>query len=129
MTVRKILHIDDDDDDQEIFSTALSKVDDTIALTAISNAAVALKELASKNIEPDMIFLDLNMPGMNGQEFLQMIKGNKSLQHIPVIVLSTSSHKPTIELVKDMGATEFFTKPEMFEDLVVMLKKVLPLHN
>jgi CheY-like chemotaxis protein len=127
MAVRKVLHIDDDDDDQEIFSTALSKVDNTIALTAISNAAVALKEISSKSIEPDMIFLDLNMPGMNGQEFLQLIKGNTSLQHIPVIVLSTTSHKPTIELVKELGATDFFTKPELFEDLVVMLKKALQL--
>lgn len=125
MAIRNILHIDDDVDDQEIFSTALARVDGTIALTAISDAAEALRELSGKKIDPDMIFLDLNMPGMNGQEFLQVIKKKQSLQHIPVIILSTSSHKPTIELVKEMGADDFFTKPELFEDLVGMLKKAL----
>ncbi len=125
MSIRKILHIDDDEDDQEIFSSALAKVDETIALTVMANAGNALQELSSNKIEPDLIFLDLNMPGMNGQEFLQKIKRKENLQHIPVIVLSTSSHAATISLMKEMGAKDFFTKPEVFDDLVIMLKKAL----
>jgi len=111
MPIQKVLHIDDDEDDQEIFSSALMQAGNDIDLKAIDNARIALQELSAEKLHPDLIFLDLNMPEMNGQQFLSEIKKNESLKHIPVIVLSTSSHRATIDLTKDRGAKDFITKP------------------
>jgi CheY-like chemotaxis protein len=125
MPVTRILHIDDDEDDHEIFATALSAASTDIELLFIDNAMDALQDLLTATAYPDIIFLDLNMPEMNGQQLLIEIKKHERLKNIPVIILSTSSHKPTIELTRELGAKDFFTKPDRFEDLVLMLKKVL----
>lgn len=125
MQIRKVLHIDDDEDDQEIFSSALAKAAANVELTAVDNARTALHQLSVKRIEPDVIFLDLNMPEMNGQQFLSEIKKHDGLKNIPVIILTTSSHPATKEIVKDLGAKDFITKPELFNDLVQILKNVI----
>jgi CheY-like chemotaxis protein len=125
MAVTKVLHIDDDEDDHEIFATALSEATTDIELLFIDNAREALQDLLTATEHPDIIFLDLNMPEMNGQEFLIEVKKHDKLKHIPVIILSTSAHKVTIELTRELGAKDFFTKPDKFEDLVLILKKVL----
>jgi CheY-like chemotaxis protein len=117
--------IDDDDEDQEIFLTALQKVSDSIACITMNNAWEALQKLKTKELQPELIFLDLNMPVMNGQQFLMEIKRDEELNHIPIIISSTSSHGPTIELTKLLGAHDFITKPDKFDDLVHILKTVL----
>ncbi len=125
MLYRKILHIDDDEDDQEIFVTALGQVNNKVEYTAHDNPAEALQQLEKKQINPDLIFLDLNMPVMNGQQFLVELKKRTSLKHIPVIILSTSSHIPTINLMKELGAMDFITKPDDFEELIYKLQAIL----
>jgi CheY-like chemotaxis protein len=125
MKYRHILLIDDDEDDQEIFSTALEEVSKSITLTARDNAPEALKKLLTGDELPDLIFLDLNMPLMNGEQFLAEIKRNIQLRNIPVIILSTSSNLATVELTKQLGAIDFITKPDRFDELIRILKKVL----
>jgi CheY-like chemotaxis protein len=125
MRYNHILLIDDDDDDQEIFLTALEKVTDQIKCTAMNNASEALKQLVKKEFSPDVIFLDLNMPLMNGQQFLLEIKKKENLKHIPVIIFSTSSQQSAINTTKEFGAEDFITKPDKFNDLVAILKTKL----
>jgi DNA-binding NtrC family response regulator len=124
MLFETILHIDDDPDDHEIFYTALRKVNDIINYNAWTNAGKALATLIAKKLTPDIIFVDLNMPAMNGQQFLVEIKKRENLWHIPVIILSTSSHIGTIELIKKLGAYEFITKPNSFDELVKILSSI-----
>lgn len=76
-------------------------------------------------MKADVIFSDLNMPRMNGQQFLLEIKKLPELKDIPVIIFSTSSHAHTIQLVKDFGAHEFITKPGLFNELVSTLRRLL----
>ena len=125
MLYRNILLIDDDEDDQEIFRTALEKVDLGVNCICLNDAREALDKLRSNQLQPDLIFLDLNMPVMNGQQFLMEIKNDDELNYIPVIILSTSSHRTTIELTKELGAMDFYSKPDKFEDLIGILKSVL----
>jgi len=122
MAYRQVLLIDDDVDDQEIFFAALQKAGLPINCVAESDAREALQKLVSKDIVTDLIFLDLNMPVMSGQQFLTSIKKVASLVEIPVIIFSTSSHAPTISLTKELGAKDFITKPNNFEGLVQVLK-------
>jgi len=125
MTYQKILLIDDDEDDQEIFVSALKQVAESVRCTTFDDAREALGKLMSQEILTDLIFLDLNMPIMNGQQFLIEIKKNAILHSIPVIVLSTSSHSGTIESTRELGAEDFITKPDKFEDLIRILESVL----
>jgi len=122
MSYRHILLIEDDEDDQEIFLTAIKALHTPTECIVLSNAVVALKKLENRQIEADLIFLDLNMPVMNGQQFLQAFRKNEQLNQIPVIVFSTSSHADTIEEAKRMGANDFITKPDQFEVLVRILE-------
>jgi CheY-like chemotaxis protein len=125
MPYQNILLIDDDDDDQEIFLAAVAKISASINCTAISDAALALQRLMDRLLKPDVIFLDLNMPRMNGQQFLEAIKKIDYLNSIPVIIFSTSSHPETILRTKQSGAAEFITKPGEFDKLVSILTRFI----
>ena len=125
MTNQHILLIDDDEDDQEIFLSALNQISASVKCNAFSEAHEALKQLVSKEITPQVIFLDLNMPVMSGQQFLMEIKKIEDLKNIPIIIFSTSSHSGTIKLTKEMGAHDFITKPNNFDELVNILKPII----
>lgn len=124
MQYNSVMMIDDDDDDQFIFSIAMEEVNNTITLTCRNNASNALHELTTSDSLPDLIFLDLNMPGMNGEQFLSSIKENEHLQKIPVIVFSTSSQQETIDTVKNLGAADFICKPSDINGLVALLQPI-----
>jgi CheY-like chemotaxis protein len=122
MLYNHVLLIDDDEDDQEIFLTAMQQVSTSVTCHTSDNASEALNKLNIRQLNPDVIFLDLNMPVMNGQQFLIAIKKISHLKDIPVIIFSTSSHKATIELMKELEAHDFITKPERFDQLITILK-------
>ncbi len=107
------------------FLTALQALSRHTDYTAISSAETALKQLAAGGLVADLIFLDINMPIMSGQQFLHLIKAHDKLKEIPVIILSTSSRTETIREVKRLGAHDFFTKPDKFDDLKNMLDSII----
>ena len=122
MIYRNILLIDDDTDDQEIFLSAI-EVFDVVNCITFSNAKEALQQLVRRQIAADLIFLDLNMPIMSGQQFLAEFK--KLDLEIPVIILSTTANTATIQQIRELGAVDFITKPDKFNDLVVKLREIL----
>ena len=117
--------IEDDADDQEIFITALSKISPAIKNISASDGQDALDKLRAGELKPDIIFLDLNMPRMNGREFLKAISGEEYYRQIPIIILSTSSDNDTIAETIQLGAKEFITKPVNYSDWETILKIVL----
>lgn len=125
MKIRQLLYIDDDEDDQEIFQMAISEINDSIHCIAANDASEALKKLINAEWKPEVIFLDLNMPVMDGQEFLQEVRNRNELKHIPVIIWSTSSHPSIVQLLKDMGAYDFITKPDSYPQIVKVLESLL----
>ena len=125
MLKQNILLIDDDEDDHEIFVTATREISQDIQCSSLFDASEALSKLKNKQINPDLIFLDLNMPVMTGQQFLSAIKSDDELKGIPVIIFSTSSERRTIEQVKKLGAYDFITKPGLYDELVTILKPIL----
>ncbi len=125
MSYQNILLIDDDQDDHEIFSAALEKISANLTCNLRQDATEALEQLKNDLLTPDLIFLDLNMPVMNGQEFLNAVKKSEKLKGIPVIIFSTTSNRETIRLAKELGALDFITKPNKFDSLVMLLKSVL----
>jgi CheY-like chemotaxis protein len=117
--------VDDDMDDQEIFKSALAKVDEDLALLTATNGYDALQVLSSATKLPDYIFVDLNMPRMSGLQFLKEIKNNNTLKNIPVIIYTTSSNPNDITKTRELGADDFITKPSRFSDLCRLLQSLL----
>ena len=118
-----VVLIDDDHDDHEIFSIALRELTPFIECTYFDSATEALKNLKEDNtFTPKYIFLDLNMPGMNGIQFLETIKKQEKISQIPVIVYSTSILPREKEKAMQLGAYRFFIKPSSHLQLIVMLK-------
>ena len=106
------LLIDDDQDDQEIFSMALEDIDSDIQCIMVSNGIAALEKLnAKKPLIPDYIFIDVNMPKMNGMECLREIQKLEHLKNADVFMYSTSSDEKMIERSKALGAKDFIVKP------------------
>lgn len=100
-----ILLVDDDEDDQSIFLTIVEKVRPTLHCATAWNGVDALNVLNISDPLPEIIFLDLNMPLMNGHQFLTEISKNLKFRDIPIVVLSTSAHLPNREkALLDLGA-------------------------
>jgi CheY-like chemotaxis protein len=123
--LKTILLIDDDEDDQEIFLAALERKSKAVSFTGEKNARTALDKLAQGLLNPDMIFLDLNMPVMNGIQFLGEIKTRERIKNIPIIVFSTTSQSKFIKETSELGASGFITKPDNLEDLAELLSKYI----
>ena len=126
ITIDVLLLVDDDIDDQQIFAEALETVDPSIKLLVASNGLEALHKLNTPDsAQPDMIFLDLNMPMMNGKEFLQELKKTESFVNIPVIIYTTSSRPEDREQSLDLGAADFLVKPNNYRSLCEQLKEII----
>lgn len=122
MSYKNILQIDDDSDDCELFMEALEAVSKA-HYTSINDPREALRKLVEKEIQPDVIFLDLNMPIMSGMELLAELKKLEDLKDIPVIIFSTSQLEDIKREAKDSGAFDFISKPNNFSDLKGILRK------
>lgn len=73
--------------------------------------------------EPDIIFLDLNLPKIDGVEVLTYIKEHKDLRHIPVVIVSGSDLKCDVERTRALGACDYVTKPLNYEKLQHIIAK------
>lgn len=118
--------VDDDNDDVELFCEALKEVDHNIECICSTNGEEALNKLNAENaLLPDFIFLDLNMPRLNGKQCLRKLKNNQKLRDIPVIIYSTSKLKEDVEETKQLGAASFLTKPNKINDLRNAIASIL----
>lgn len=104
------LLVDDDPEDQEFFFDALHNVSTTSGCYAVSNGEEALSTLLQENFLPDYIFTDLNMPRMNGFEFIRILKGIEKFSSIPVIVISSSWSAEDKQKLKELGAIAIYSK-------------------
>ncbi len=119
-----ILIADDDPDDQELLAEAIYGISPNIKITFANNGKDLMQQLIGE-IHPDMIFLDLNMPAMNGFECLSKIKSHPDLQSLPVLIYSTSAHADQVEQTYRQGASFYIQKPCSFFDIKDVVKKIL----
>jgi CheY-like chemotaxis protein len=115
--------VDDDPDDRELFTIALRNVAPTIHCLCFKNGTEAINHL-SASPQADLIFLDLNMPMMDGWECFQLLKQTPAIQHIPIIIYTTSSSEREIQRAREVGAKCFFIKPDDFTTLNNILKLI-----
>jgi CheY-like chemotaxis protein len=120
MKYKKVLYIDDDEDDLEIFCATVEEFDSKIICITFTSAKAALKKLNSGELCPDITFIDLNMPGMDGFQFLAEIKKSHEC-NFPIVVLSTCRQQSTIDKVKELGADGYISKPSSIKEFVKLL--------
>ena len=120
----KILYVDDDRDDRNIFREAVKLVSPSIEFDSVSSCEEAIFKLKSQK-PPNLIFLDLNMPSRTGIDCLKIIKANPLLRKIPVIIYSTSNDQTQIKECLQAGACEYLIKPNDFKSLCNQLKSRL----
>lgn len=113
---------EDDVDDSFLFGEALKEVNHKANLFIAENGDDFMHLLQKAANQPDIIFLDLNMPGKNGFECIAEIRASDDYKHVPVIILSTSSSVDSVKLAHDAGAHMYVQKPADFSDLKKAIK-------
>lgn len=121
----RFLLADDDADDASLFCEALTRIAPTVKCLTVENGRQVFDLLSGHQTErPHVIFLDINMPIMDGWECLRKLKENSDYRNIPAIIYSTSSARKDIEMAYSLGAFLFLTKPEDFQELCEILEIV-----
>lgn len=120
-----VLLADDDIDDREFFEDIIKEIHPGISFQSVTDGNELMKTLANDGPLPDLIFLDLNMPGKNGKECLKEIRLDVRLKHLPIIIYSTSSLPQDITDTYSVGANLYFRKPSSFNGALISLRKVL----
>jgi CheY-like chemotaxis protein len=113
----KILLVDDDSEDAELFLHAVNEIDPSIQIENAKDGQHALEILEVDLNLPSVIFLDINMPRVNGWECLMKLKQNHRTKNIPVVMYSTSRHNDDKLMAKKLGAIHFMEKPYHFDEL------------
>ena len=124
-----VLLVEDDPGDVIIAQEALraSKLKSRLNVVPDGNAAMAYLRKQNGYAEaerPDLILLDLNLPGKSGHEVLAEVKADESLRKIPVVVLTTSGASEDVARSYDLHANVFVTKPVDFDHFTQVVKQI-----
>lgn len=120
-----ILFIEDDVVETMKMNRTIKKLETPYNIQEAKNGEQALRLLKQKEKLPDIILLDLNMPKINGIEFLKILKNDETLKYIPTIILTTSNNRKDVLECYKIGIAGYILKPLKYEDYVSKLEKVL----
>lgn len=118
-----LLCIDDDQDDLDLYREAVKKVHSSHRCVVALNGKEGMKLL--ETLMPDLVFLDINMPGLGGWELIRMIRAKRDFDHIPVYMLSTTRNASELETFTRMGASKCLIKPSTFHELCQIFKDLI----
>lgn len=122
--IHRILFIDDDEDDFLLFSEAVKAANPSIMVSFLQECDKDPTKFPW--LEPDLIFLDLNMPRCNGFDCLRKLKTSE-LKDVPVVIFTTSRNQLHIDKAYQCGAALFMPKPFTYTALVNAIKGLLEL--
>ncbi|MFA6316770.1 MAG: response regulator [Elusimicrobiota bacterium] len=122
----RILLVEDNAGDVRLAQEALAENGRSheVLVARDGEAALALLRRPRPAELPDLIFLDLNLPGMDGRELLSKLKADKALRRIPVVILSTSQHERDVAHVYDLHANCYINKPVDYDRFLEVIRKV-----
>jgi DNA-binding response OmpR family regulator len=123
---RRILIIDDDEDDSFLLTEVIKEVDSSVECISLRNGNEGITFLSSyTNGLPDLIFLDLNMPLMDGKSFLKIMLRKPHFKNCPVVIYSTSNSKVDKMETQILGAFKYIVKPTDYNELVKEVRMLL----
>jgi CheY-like chemotaxis protein len=118
-----ILFADDDSDEIYLFNEALEHSGLNVNLSYANNGN-SLVSFLTNNPLPDLVIIDINMPYKDGLEALSEIRSYPEFVNLPLVIYSTSRNEKTIEASYQKGANLFVVKPNNFDGMVLVIKKV-----
>lgn len=120
-----ILNVDDDPEDRELFLEAIQRIDRGIQCIFVGDALEAHRILKDRMpLKFDYIFLDINMPKMNGFELLELLSNDHLVEKTPVYMYSTSVNPREVARVDELGA-KFIRKQNDFRSMIKALSAIL----
>lgn len=126
MSDKNILLIDDDIDDTLLFVEAVNRVSKRAVCRTARNPLKALEELTDSDVIPDILFLDYNMPMVNGLEFVQRMQQIEHLKEMEVIILSTPPQEVmTAWFERNNIRVKYISKPSSMEELEEIIRELL----
>lgn len=120
-----LLIVDDDADDRMLFIEAVEEINTNIQCLTANDGQQALDLLRNLPHLPDLIFLDLRMPRINGKKCLVEIKRDEKLKNIPVVIYTTSRELDESKDLKELGAIHFISKPTNPDEIFYLVASVL----
>ncbi len=127
--IPNILLVEDNPDDYEATVRSLKRNHFMNPVKWCKNGKDALEFLhgtgkyeSDQTVTPDLVLLDLNMPGVDGRKVLSEMKKNDRLRQIPVVVLTTSTDAKDVDACYDLGASTYIQKPVSFEGLTEAIR-------
>jgi two-component system phosphate regulon response regulator PhoB len=121
MAKEHILVVDDEEDILELVRYNLAK--EGYRVTTVASGEEAMK--SARSVQPDIILLDLMLPGVDGLEVCRLLKRDPKTQHLPIIMLSAKGEEADIVTGLELGAADYITKPFSPRVLVARLRAVL----
>ncbi|MCK5548237.1 MAG: response regulator [Thermoplasmata archaeon] len=127
-----ILVVEDDENHRELIAEAIRGASVSSDVVCVENGEKALRYLHGKGEYsdkkegsiPDLILLDIRLPGMNGKQVLAVIKSHKRTRVIPVIMLTASAHNRDVEECYSVGASGYIVKPISFDEFTEIVKGI-----
>lgn len=120
-----ILFIEDDEIEVMKLTRTLNSLELKHNIQEAQDGEKALEILSQKDRLPDLILLDLNMPKMNGIEFLKILKNDTSLKFLPTVILTTSNNRRDLLECFEIGIAGYIIKPLKYDEYVIKLKAAL----
>lgn len=124
----RVLHIEDDDGDAYLVLRALRHAAIPAKVYRCLDSEEGLLFLRQNRSDearwPDVVLLDLNTPRMNGWEFLTSMNADEALCELDVVIVTSSSLPEDRERALALGARDFQTKPDHFDELILMMEKI-----
>jgi len=118
----KILYIEDNKDNLLVMQALLRQA---LKIELISAPSAEAGFEAIKNDPPDLILMDIRLPGMTGIDAIQRLQSDSATQNIPIVVVSADAMEHNIELAMQAGARDYLTKPFDFDELQATLTAIL----
>jgi len=122
--MKNILHIEDNIGDIVLTKEAFKHTPYEVKIESASNGLEGLKKIENNESLPDLVLLDINMPIMDGKEFLNKFKTNEAYKNVPVVVLTTSNKPTDILECYNLSANAYVTKDHSFSAFLESIKKL-----
>lgn len=112
-----IFYTDDDKEDLDFFREATESIDQNIEVVTLGGSSQLLHIIDNPPSHPHILFLDLNMPGLNGFDVLEILRSKDASQYLPIVIFSTSNDEELIRKSRELGANFYVPKSVSFESL------------